>query len=62
MSVREGRRACNSLQANPLAKPVKKWSTEGTSEVIWSNPLVFQKPRNLGVVPMTYKRMFRKHI
>lgn len=42
---------CNSFRANSLAKEVKKWSVEGTSEIIWSNPLIFQKPRNFGIVP-----------
>lgn len=51
INVCEERGGCNSLQANSLAKQVKKWSMEETSEIIWSNPLIFQKPRNLGIVP-----------
>lgn len=42
---------CNSFQANFPGKQVKKWNVEETSEILWSNPLIFQKPRNLGIVP-----------
>lgn len=37
--------------ANSLVKQVTKCSKKETSEIIWSNPLIFQKPRNLGTVP-----------
>lgn len=59
----EERGEYNSLQANSLVKQVKKWSMEETLEIIWSKPLIFQKPRNLGnSAPRHIKECFRKHM
>lgn len=41
---------CNSFQTNSLARQVKTQSLEETSEIIWPNPLILQKPSNPGII------------